>query len=93
MNHKFGALYLPCALNCGAATRFIPCVWSNWHFWLATLGIVVYASRGCGSLRDYSGLMWREYDSQGYLVYSFAESIAAMHPLLWMRVFGGVSCI
>ena len=36
------------------------------------------------------GLMWREYDPQGYLVYSFAESVEAMHPYYVMRVFGGL---
>jgi cytochrome c oxidase cbb3-type subunit 1 len=36
------------------------------------------------------GLMWREYDSQGYLVYSFAESIAAMHPYYIVRMLGGL---
>jgi cytochrome c oxidase cbb3-type subunit I len=36
------------------------------------------------------GLMWREYDSQGFLVYSFAETVAAMHPYYIMRVVGGL---
>ncbi len=34
--------------------------------------------------------MWREYDSQGFLVYSFAETVAAMHPYYLMRVGGGL---
>ena len=34
--------------------------------------------------------MWREYDEQGFLVYSFAESVAAMHPYYVMRVLGGL---
>ena len=51
----------------------------NWHFWLATLGIVLYAAVMwvAGIMQ---GLMWREYDEQGFLVYSFAETVAAMHP-------------
>lgn len=61
----------------------------NWHFWLATLGIVVYAAVMWVSGIT-QGLMWREYDPQGYLVYSFAESVAAMHPYYVMRVFGGL---
>ncbi len=61
----------------------------NWHFWLATLGIVVYAAVMWVSGIT-QGLMWREYDDQGYLVYSFAESIAVMHPYYVMRVIGGV---
>jgi cytochrome c oxidase cbb3-type subunit I len=36
------------------------------------------------------GLMWREYDSQGFLVYSFAESVAAMHPYYIIRMLGGL---
>ena len=35
------------------------------------------------------GLMWREYDEQGFLVYSFAETVAAMHPYYVMRAAGG----
>jgi cytochrome c oxidase cbb3-type subunit 1 len=35
------------------------------------------------------GLMWREYDDQGFLVYSFAETVDAMHPYYVMRVIGG----
>lgn len=35
------------------------------------------------------GLMWREYDDQGFLVYSFAESVAAMFPYYVMRAAGG----
>lgn len=60
----------------------------NWHFWLATLGIVVYASVMWVSGIT-QGLMWREYDEQGFLVYSFAETVAAMHPYYALRVLGG----
>ncbi len=60
----------------------------NWHFWLATVGIVFYASSMwvAGIMQ---GLMWREYGSDGYLVYSFAESVAAMHPMYLIRAAGG----
>jgi cytochrome c oxidase cbb3-type subunit 1 len=61
----------------------------NWHFWLATLGIVIYAAVMWVSGIT-QGLMWREYDAQGYLVYSFAESVAALHPYYVMRVFAGI---
>jgi cytochrome c oxidase cbb3-type subunit 1 len=33
------------------------------------------------------GLMWREYDEQGFLVYSFAETVAAMHPYYVIRAW------
>jgi cytochrome c oxidase cbb3-type subunit 1 len=60
----------------------------TWHFWLATLGIVVYAAVMWVS-GIMQGLMWREYDEQGFLVYSFAETVAAMHPYYVMRAAGG----
>ena len=60
----------------------------NWHFWLATLGIVVYAAvMWVAGIQQ--GLMWREYDDQGFLVYSFAESVAAMVPYYVLRALGG----
>jgi cytochrome c oxidase cbb3-type subunit 1 len=34
--------------------------------------------------------MWREYDTQGFLVYSFAESVAALFPYYVMRALGGL---
>jgi cytochrome c oxidase cbb3-type subunit 1 len=33
--------------------------------------------------------MWREYNSQGFLVYSFAETVAAMFPYYVLRTLGG----
>jgi cytochrome c oxidase cbb3-type subunit 1 len=61
----------------------------NWHFWLATIGIVVYAAVMwvAGSTQ---GLMWRAYDEQGVLVYSFAETVAALHPYYIARAVGGL---
>jgi cytochrome c oxidase cbb3-type subunit 1 len=61
----------------------------SWHFWLATLGIVLYAASMWVS-GIMQGLMWREYDDQGFLVYSFAESVAAMHPYYVIRMLGGL---
>lgn len=60
----------------------------NWHFWLATLGIVFYASAMwvAGIMQ---GLMWREYGADGYLVYSFVETVAAMFPMYVIRAAGG----
>jgi cytochrome c oxidase cbb3-type subunit I len=60
----------------------------NWHFWLATLGIVFYASAMWVS-GIMQGLMWREYGADGYLVYSFAETVAAMFPMYVIRAAGG----
>jgi cytochrome c oxidase cbb3-type subunit I len=60
----------------------------NWHFWLATIGIVFYASAMwvAGIMQ---GLMWREYGADGYLVYSFIEAVAAMFPMYVIRAAGG----
>ena len=33
--------------------------------------------------------MWRDYDELGTLTYTFAESVAAMHPYYVMRTVGG----
>jgi cytochrome c oxidase cbb3-type subunit 1 len=61
----------------------------NWHFWLATIGIVFYAaSMWVAGIMQ--GLMWREYGADGYLVYSFADSVAAVKPMYMMRAFGGL---
>ncbi|MFN0192255.1 MAG: cytochrome-c oxidase, cbb3-type subunit I [Aestuariivirga sp.] len=94
-----GALGWVGMISFGAIYFLVPKLWGrqrlyslrlvNWHFWLATLGIVVYAAVMWVS-GIMQGLMWREYDDQGFLVYSFAESMAAMHPYYVMRVFGGL---
>jgi cytochrome c oxidase cbb3-type subunit 1 len=36
------------------------------------------------------GLMWREYSDDGYLVYSFAETVAALFPYYVIRAVGGL---
>jgi len=58
------------------------------HFWLATIGIVLYtAAMWVSGIMQ--GLMWRAYDSLGFLEYSFAETVEAMHPFYLIRVVGG----
>ncbi|MCZ8150276.1 MAG: cbb3-type cytochrome c oxidase subunit I, partial [Roseomonas sp.] len=61
----------------------------SWHFWIATLGIVLYitAMWVSGILQ---GLMWRAYDENGFLQYSFIETVAAMYPYYAIRVLGGL---
>jgi len=61
----------------------------NWHFWLATIGIVFYASSMwvAGIMQ---GLMWREYGADGYLVWSFADTVKEMHPYYLIRATGGL---
>jgi cytochrome c oxidase cbb3-type subunit 1 len=61
----------------------------NWHFWLATLGIVFYAaSMWVAGITQ--GLMWREYGSDGYLVNSFVDTVSALHLMYVARAFGGI---
>ena len=36
------------------------------------------------------GLMWRAYNADGSLTYSFAESVLASHPGYVVRLLGGV---
>ncbi len=62
--------------------------WVNWHFWLATLGIVFYAA-AMWVAGITQGLMWREYGVDGYLVNSFAETVVALKPMYLLRAFGG----
>ncbi|MEX6725633.1 cytochrome-c oxidase, cbb3-type subunit I [Sphingosinicellaceae bacterium M-36] len=61
----------------------------EWHFWLSTIGIVFYitAMWVAGIMQ---GLMWRAYDENGYLIYSFLETVEAMHPYYVIRAFGGL---
>ena len=60
----------------------------NMHFWMSTIGIVIYivAMWISGIMQ---GLMWRDYDEFGTLTYTFAETVAAMHPYYVMRAVGG----
>jgi cytochrome c oxidase cbb3-type subunit 1 len=60
----------------------------NIHLWVATIGIVLYitAMWVAGIMQ---GLMWRAYDSMGFLEYSFVETVEAMHPYYIIRAIGG----
>jgi cytochrome c oxidase cbb3-type subunit 1 len=61
----------------------------SWHYWLATIGIVLYAaSMWVTGIME--GLMWREVDDQGFLVNSFADTVAAKFPMYVVRGLGGV---
>jgi cytochrome c oxidase cbb3-type subunit 1 len=84
----FSALYY-LAPRLWGRTRLYSLRMVNWHFWLATLGIVFYAS-SMWVTGIMEGLMWREYGADGYLVYSFAETVAAKFPMYLLRAFGGL---
>ncbi len=84
---SFGALYC-----------MVPWLWKKqrlysialveWHFWISTLGIVLYTtSMWVAGISQ--GLMWRAYNDFGFLEYSFSESVQAMHPFYIIRAIGG----
>ena len=59
------------------------------HFWIATIGIVLYiASMWISGVMQ--GLMWRATNPDGTLTYSFVESVKASYPFWTIRVVGGV---
>ncbi len=59
------------------------------HFWVATLGIVLYiAAMWIAGVMQ--GLMWRAVNADGTLVYSFVESVKATWPFYFIRFLGGV---
>jgi cytochrome c oxidase cbb3-type subunit I/II len=62
---------------------------ATWHFWLGTLGILLYIIPiYVAGLTQ--GLMWRAFNPEGYLVYEqFMETVPALIPLWWIRVVGG----
>lgn len=62
---------------------------ANFHFWIGTLGIVLYA------LPMYvagftQALMWKDFNPDGSLVYgNFLETVQQIMPMYWMRAIGG----
>ena len=92
-----GALGWVGFVSFGAIYCLVPWLWNrplyslrlvSWHFWIATIGIVVYITSMwvSGILQ---GLMWRSYTSLGFLEYSFIETVQAMHPFYVIRALGG----
>ncbi len=94
-----GALGWVGFVSFGALYCLVPWLWKRqrlysnalveWHFWIATLGIVLYITSlwVAGVMQ---GLMWRAYNELGFLEYSFVESVEAMHPYYIIRALGGV---
>jgi cytochrome c oxidase cbb3-type subunit 1 len=94
-----GALGWVAFVSFGALYFLVPRLWKreglysqrlvSYHFWIATIGIVLYitAMWVSGILQ---GLMWRAYDSLGFLQYSFVETVEAMHPFYVIRAGGGL---
>jgi cytochrome c oxidase cbb3-type subunit I len=94
-----GALGWVGFISFGAVYCLVPWLWrrqtlySNalveWHFWISTIGILFYITAMWVS-GIMQGLMWRAYNEFGFLSYSFAETVAAMHPFYVIRALGGL---
>jgi len=95
-----GALGWVAMVSIGALYHLIPIMfgrkagemWSigliNLHFWLATIGTVLYiAAMWVNGIMQ--GLMWRAVNEDGSLKYSFVESVEASHGGYVVRVLGG----
>jgi cytochrome c oxidase cbb3-type subunit 1 len=61
----------------------------EWHFWIATTGIVLYITAMWVS-GIMEGLMWREYTPDGFLANSFIETVSAKHIQNVIRTVGGL---
>jgi cytochrome c oxidase cbb3-type subunit 1 len=61
----------------------------NLHFWLATIGTVLYivAMWISGVMQ---GLMWRAVNDDGTLTYTFVESLENSYPFYTIRFVGGL---
>lgn len=94
-----GALGWVGFITFGALYYLVPRLWGrdrlysiklvNVHLWIATIGIVLYicAMWVSGIMQ---GLMWKSYDSMGFLEYSFVESVKEMHIFYVLRAMGGL---
>ena len=94
-----GALGWVGFISMGALYHMVPKLWGrtqmhsvaaiNLHFWVATLGIVLYITAMwiAGVMQ---GLMWRAVNPDGTLVYTFAESVKASYPFYFVRLCGGL---
>lgn len=94
-----GALGWVAMVSIGAVYHLIPNLFGqarmystkliNTHFWLHTVGVVLYivAMWISGVMQ---GLMWRAVNSDGTLMYSFVQSLEASYPFYFMRFVGGV---
>jgi len=63
--------------------------WANWHFWIGTLGILLYAipMYWAGWMQS---SMWKEFTQEGQLQYQFLETVQTMRPFYMARSLGGL---
>ncbi|WMS87154.1 cytochrome-c oxidase, cbb3-type subunit I [Pleionea litopenaei] len=61
----------------------------NWHFWIATVGVVLYiAAMWIAGVME--GIMWRSFNEDGTLTYTFVESLEMKAPFYAIRLVGGI---
>ncbi|RUO38349.1 cytochrome-c oxidase, cbb3-type subunit I [Aliidiomarina shirensis] len=94
-----GALGWVAMISIGAIYHLIPVLFDrermysvkliNTHFWLHTIGVVLYiVAMWISGVTQ--GLMWRAVNSDGTLTYSFVESLEASYPFYFVRFIGGL---
>jgi len=62
---------------------------ANAHFWIGTLGIIMYAlpMYVAGFVQAF---MWKQFNPDGTLTYgNFLETVSEIMPMYWMRAIGG----
>ncbi|MBI3367565.1 MAG: cytochrome-c oxidase, cbb3-type subunit I [Burkholderiales bacterium] len=85
---SMGSLYYLIPRMFGRTAMYsVPAI--NLHFWIATLGVVLYiAAMWIAGVMQ--GLMWRALNTDGTLVYTFVESVKATWPFYFIRLLGGL---
>ncbi|MCB0757926.1 MAG: cytochrome-c oxidase, cbb3-type subunit I [Flavobacteriales bacterium] len=62
---------------------------ANVHFWLGTLGIILYAIP-LYFAGFFQSLMWKQFTPDGFLVYpNFLDTLLEIQTAYWLRVLGG----
>jgi cytochrome c oxidase cbb3-type subunit 1 len=94
-----GALGWVAMMTIGSMYHLIPRLWSreqmysvklvDLHFWISTIGVVLYIA-AMWSAGVMQGLMWRAFNTDGTLTYSFVESVKATYPFYLVRLGGGL---
>ncbi|MFY7972080.1 MAG: cytochrome-c oxidase, cbb3-type subunit I [Flavobacteriales bacterium] len=83
----FGVLYwlIPKMWQTNLASKKL----ANWHFWIGTLGILLYAipMYWAGWMQS---SMWKQFTPEGQLQYQFIETVQAMRPFYMIRSLGGL---
>ncbi|MDT8437704.1 MAG: cytochrome-c oxidase, cbb3-type subunit I [Wenzhouxiangellaceae bacterium] len=94
-----GALGWVAMISIGALYALLPRVWGlkemhsvraiEWHFWTSTIGTVLYitAMWAAGLMQ---GLMWRTFNDDGTLTYTFIEVLQRTEPYYMLRLLGGL---